>query len=138
MCIRDSGGHRVHVKTAGTSYLEALRVLAVREPALFREILAFARERYETDKATYHVSADLANVPAPEELADDALSTLLDQFDARQALHVTYGSVLTADDGKRFRGRLLEAVKTHEDLYAEVLEKHIGRHLAAFVKAQSG
>ena len=132
------GGHRVHVKTAGTSYLEALRVLAVREPALFREILAFARERYETDKATYHVSADLANVPAPEELADDALSTLLDQFDARQALHVTYGSVLTADDGRHFRGRLLEAVKTHEDLYAEVLEKHIGRHLEAFVKAQSG
>ena len=131
------GGHRVHVKTAGTSYLEALRVLAVREPGLFREILAFARERYETDKATYHVSADLAMVPAPQDLADDALSTLLDQFDGRQVLHVTYGSVLTADDGRRFRGRLLEAVNTHEDLYAEVLEKHIGRHLEAFLKKAS-
>ncbi len=131
------GGHRVHVKTAGTSYLEALRVIAAREPALFREILAFARDRYETDKATYHVSADLAKVPAPEDPADDALSTLLDQFDARQALHVTYGSVLTADGGERFRGRLLTALKTHEEAYAEALEKHIGRHLEAFVKAES-
>ena len=130
------GGHRVHVKTAGTSYLEALRVLAVREPALFREILAFARGRYENDKATYHVSADLAKVPAPEDLADDALPEVLDAFDARQALHVTYGSVLTADDGRRFRGRLLEALKTHEELYAEVLEKHIGRHIGPFLNSK--
>ena len=127
------GGHRVHVKTAGTSYLEALRVTAAHEPALFREILAFARERYETDKATYHVSADLAKVPAPDDLADDALSTLLDQFDSRQALHVTYGSVLTADGGERFRSRLLTALKTHEEAYAEALEKHIRRHLAPFL-----
>jgi len=127
------GGHRVHVKTAGTSYLEALRVTAAREPALFREILAFARERYETDKATYHVSADLAKVPAPDDLADDALPQVLDAFDSRQALHVTYGSVLTADGGERFRSRLLTALKTHEEAYAEALEKHIRRHLAPFL-----
>jgi len=131
------GGQRVHVKTAGTSYLEALRVTAAREPALFREILAFARERYETDKATYHVSADLAKVPAPDDLADDALPQVLDAFDSRQALHVTYGSVLTADGGERFRSRLLTALKTHEEAYAEALEKHIGRHLEAFLKKAS-
>jgi len=128
------GGERVHVKTAGTSYLEALRVVAGREPGLFREILAFARERYETDKATYHVSADLAKVPPPEGLDDAGLAALLDDFDARQVLHVTYGSVLTADDGARFRGRLLEALRTHEEAYAEALARHIGRHLAPFLE----
>jgi len=127
------GGHRVHVKTAGTSYLEALRVIAGCEPALFREILGFARQRYETDKATYHVSADLAKVPAPEDLADDALPDVLDRFDARQALHVTYGSVLTADDGERFHGRLLGALRRHEEAYAQALEKHIGRHIGPFL-----
>ena len=129
------GGERVHVKTAGTSYLEALRVLAGCEPSLFRDILAFARDRYETDKATYHVSADLAKVPPPEGLDDAALAALLDDFDARQVLHVTYGSVLTADDGARFRGRLLEALRTHEEAYEEALARHISRHLAPFLES---
>jgi len=129
------GGERVHVKTAGTSYLEALRVLADREPALFREILGFARDRYETDKATYHVSADVAKVPPPDDLADADLSALLDDFDARQVLHVTYGSVLTAEDGERFRSRLLDALRAHESAYEAALARHIGRHLEPFVEA---
>ena len=127
------GGERVHVKTAGTSYLEALRVLAAMEPGLFREVLSFARGRYETDKATYHVSADLGKVPAEEELADEDLVRLLDEFHARQVLHVTFGSVLTAEDGARFRRRMLEALKRHEAAYEEALEKHIRRHLAPFL-----
>jgi len=128
------GGRRVHVKTAGTSYLEALRVIARCEPGLFREILDFARERYETDKASYHISAVPAKVPAAAKLSDERLPAVLDQFDGRQVLHVTFGSVLTADDGRRFRGRLLEALKRHEEDYAEALRIHIGRHLAPFLK----
>ena len=62
-------GGLVHLKTAGTSYLEALRAIAKIDPALFREIMAFAIERYPEDRASYHVSADLAKVPAPESLA---------------------------------------------------------------------
>lgn len=127
------GGERVHVKTAGTSYLEALRVIAACEPGLFREILAFDRDRYETDKATYHVSANLANVPEPDELADEELPVLLDRFDARQVLHVTFGSVLTADGGERFRRPLVESLKRHEREYEAALEKHIGRHIGPFV-----
>ena len=36
-------GSLVHLKTAGTSYLEALRAIAGVDPAFFREILALAR-----------------------------------------------------------------------------------------------
>ncbi|MBM4019471.1 MAG: hypothetical protein FJ288_14310 [Planctomycetes bacterium] len=128
------GGRRVHVKTAGTSYLEALRVVAANESALFREILDFARCRYETDKATYHVSANLHRVPVACVLADWQLAGVLDAFDGRQVLHVTFGSVLTAGEGKRFRARLLDALRQHEEAYAEALAKHIGRHVAPFVK----
>jgi hypothetical protein len=127
------GGRRVHVKTAGTSYLEALRVAAMHEPGLFRRILGFARSRYEADKATYHVSARLEKVLIPDHLADGQLPASLDQFDTREALHVTYGSVLTAEDGAMFKTPLLAALKMHEEAYAEVLRKHIGRHLAAFL-----
>ncbi|MEW5720600.1 MAG: tagaturonate epimerase family protein, partial [Chloroflexota bacterium] len=40
----------VHLKTAGTSYLEALRTIGALDSALFRRIYVFARERYDTDK----------------------------------------------------------------------------------------
>ncbi|MBN1372814.1 MAG: hypothetical protein JW987_12815, partial [Anaerolineaceae bacterium] len=50
-------GSCLHVKTAGTSYLEALRTLAAAEPGLFENIWVLALERYPTDRASYHVSA---------------------------------------------------------------------------------
>ncbi len=84
----------VHLKTAGTSYLEALRTVAAVDPALFREIYAFARERYDTDKASYHVSAELGRAPEAADVREADLPALLEQFDAREILHVTFGSVL--------------------------------------------
>ena len=115
----------VHVKTAGTSYLEALRAIAQVEPEFFRQILSLARQQYETDRATYHVSGTLNKVP-PANAPDDAeLPDLLDQFDARQVLHVTFGSVLD-----RYGDRLLETLRANDALYAEVLAHHLQRHLA--------
>jgi tagaturonate epimerase len=127
----------VHLKTAGTSYLEALRTVAAVDVDLFREIYLFARERYETDKASYHVSADLSRAPLPEEVPD--CTTLLDQFDARQILHIAFGSVLTGrtTNGKfRFRDRFLSVLGENSDAYAENLEKHFTRHLKPFVESR--
>jgi hypothetical protein len=116
-----------HLKTAGTSYLEALRVVAQVEPSLFRQILAYAIERYPEDRATYHVSADLAKIPAPDTLADADLSALLDQFDARQVLHVTFGSMLD-----RFGGEILSVLAAHEEAHYAALEDHFEKHLSPF------
>ena len=124
----------VHLKTAGTSYLEALRAVSQIDPGLYREILDFARGRYETDKATYHVSADVGKVPPASSLSDAQLAGLLDDFDARQVFHVTFGSVLTADKGTKFRNRMLAALKGNEQAHYAVLERHLGRHVSAFVR----
>jgi tagaturonate epimerase len=118
---------RVHLKTAGTSYLEALRTVARMEPGLFRQILAFALHRYSHDRATYHVSGRLEAIPKPESLSDDDLPELLEHFDARQALHVTFGSGL-----ERFGGRLKSALLAHETQHYAALEAHFTRHLEPF------
>jgi hypothetical protein len=118
----------VHLKTAGTSYLEALRTVAQVDTVLFRKILAFARGRYETDRATYHVSAQLAKVPEPEVLGDGELAGLLDQFDARQVLHVTFGSVLD-----QFGDQIKPILQDNEKTHYEMLGKHFRRHLEPFV-----
>ena len=117
----------VHVKTAGTSYLEALRTVALVDPELFRSILALARRRYEEDRATYHVSADLKRVTAPDEPGDAELPDLLKQFDARQVLHVTFGSLLD-----QLGDRLRETLASHEEIYAELLKSHFQQHLSPF------
>jgi hypothetical protein len=112
-------GKLLHVKTAGTSYLEALRTLAVKEPALFERIWKMALEKYPVERATYHVSAELIKVPigvAPE--------TLLDDFHARQVLHVTFGSALML-----FGGEMKQALVKHADTYALYLQKHFAKHL---------
>lgn len=85
-------GPLLHVKTAGTWWLEALRTLAQCAPSLFAQIVAFARERFAADRATYHVVEDLRDVP------DAGGASLLDHDAARQMLHVTFGSVLSGKD----------------------------------------
>jgi hypothetical protein len=127
----------IHLKTAGTSYLEALRTVAAVEPDFFREIYAFARERYEIDRASYHVSAELGKVPEAADVPESALASLLEDFDAREILHVTFGSVLTQKDpqgGARFKGRLLDLLRSHPQAHAENLEAHFVRHLRPFVE----
>ncbi len=126
----------VHLKTAGTSYLEALRTVAALDPAFFRSVYVFARERYETDKASYHVSAELARAPEPAAVPEAGLSGLLEQFDAREILHVTFGSVLkeTRPDGAlRFKDTLFQLLRSHPEAYAKNLETHFVRHLRPFV-----
>ena len=135
--ISRQAGDLVHLKTAGTSYLEALRAIARVEPALFREILAFARERYPEDRASYYVSAQVARLADPGALADEELPAVLDQFDTRQALHVSFGSVLTARTGAghyRFRDRLYAALQAHEEEHYTAIEAHFRKHLAPFSK----
>lgn len=129
----------VHLKTAGTSYLEALHTVAALDQDLMRAIYAFARERYPEDRASYHVSAELERAPAIETLTSETLPLLLEQFDAREILHVTFGSVLTARDAHgewRFYDCLMDLLRTHEDVYAEYLQAHFLRHLQPFADAQ--
>lgn len=136
--IARHAGDLVHLKTAGTSYLEALRAMASIDPPLFREILAFAHERYGEDKATYHVSADPAKVPAPDQLADSELARVLDLFDGRQVLHITFGSALMArkaDGSFRFRDRFYAALRDEEEAYYAALEAHFEKHLAPLCRS---
>ena len=122
----------MHLKTAGTSYLEALRVVARHDVPMMREIIRFCRGRFDTDKATYHVSATLESVPEEGNLKDSDLEHFyLDEDDGRQILHVTFGSVLTARDNGQpmFRERLLSLLNREAHTYVEVLKKHIGRHI---------
>jgi hypothetical protein len=130
-----------HVKTAGTSYLEMLRVVARHDEKLFRELIDFARSRYDVDKATYHVSATVGGTPAPRDVKDGrTLERLyLELWEdvkpgkgftqpGRQILHCTFGSTLTNPQLATSIRRVLEA---HPNTFTHVLTEHFAKHLEA-------
>jgi len=122
-----------HLKTAGTSWMEAVRVIARKDPALFREICEFVRGQFAKDVASYHISGNPAGVPPPGTLKDSELEKVyVVEDDGRQIMHVTYGSAFTAkDDTGRwlFRDRIFALLAKEEDLYTACLQKHLGRHV---------
>jgi hypothetical protein len=130
---------RFHVKTAGTSYLEALRVVARSDDALFRRIVDFSRGCYDRDKATYHVSATLADAQPQNEVADaiELERQYLERWEdvpagkgftapGRQILHCTFGSVMTDPE---LGPAVKDVLAGNQSAYDEVLRDHFVRHL---------
>jgi hypothetical protein len=120
-----------HVKTAGTSWLEAMRVVALGDPALYREIHKYGLEAFDEARKYYHVTTDLGKIPDVDKLSDRELPELFNQNDSRQLIHITYGLILNkknADGSYAFKDRLFKFWKDHEEDYAGALAAHIGKH----------
>ncbi len=128
-----------HVKTAGTSYLEALRVVARHDESLFRRVIHVARRHYDRDKATYHVSAQIDKLPGADDEQDvtkleamyigrwsDVPAGKGFTAPGRQVLHCTFGTVLM---DRELGGEIRLLLQEHADAYTEVLADHFERHL---------
>ena len=121
-----------HVKTAGTNWLEAMRVVAMRDPKLYRDIHAYALSMFSEAKKFYHVTTDLNRIPDLKTLKDDQLESLFHQNDARQLIHITYGFILNHKDGHgnfMFKDKLFNLWDQESNTYSDNLYKHIGKHL---------
>ncbi|SEQ44145.1 tagaturonate epimerase family protein [Microlunatus flavus] len=115
----------VHLKTAGTSWAEALRVLATHDPDLMRQVLTLALDSFEANVKSYHLSCDPAKIPTDP--TDEQVARLLDVVDSRQVLHVGYGAILA-----EFRPQLYRIWDTHEEELYGIVSDHFVRHLAPF------
>ena len=123
---------KFHVKTAGTNWLEAMRVIAEIAPPLYRSVHRYALTAFDEARKYYHVTTDLAKIPDIDSLSDSRLPELFDNNDARQLIHITYGLILgkkNCDGSYQFRGELYRTWHENEDVYAQALAHHIGRHL---------
>ena len=130
--IGEKAGGRYHLKTAGTNWLEAVRIIAVKRPDLYRRIFGFALSRLDEARKYYHISANVANIPDINMLSDEELPDLMDKDDSRQILHITYGLILQErnNDGSfMFKDEIYSVLNRYEDEYYRALMKHIGKHL---------
>ena len=130
----------LHIKTAGTTWLEELIGLALSGPEalqMVKEIYAEGMSRMDELTAPYAevIDIDVSALPAPQELAkwdgEHIAATLRHvpgnaQFNphVRQLMHVAYK--LAAERGDEYLGM----VKKHEDIIApQVKENLLERHL---------
>ncbi len=128
----------LHLKTSGTSYLEALSVCAQHAPELFREIYQSSYDSYAKSRSSYQVSADLNSAPLIGNLRDDDLKELLILEGTRQILHVGYGAALTLQDSTGdfvLRNALQSCLIENKQDYDQAIEHHIGRHLSLLNKS---
>lgn len=121
-----------HLKTAGTNWLEAIRVIAQKDPLLFRQIYDFGAKHLEDAKKYYHIKTDVGDIISLEKISDISLPNLLNDDNVRQILHITYGLILQAegeDDQYLFKDKIFSLLNTFEQEYYQGLYGHIGKHL---------
>ena len=126
-----SGG-RYHIKTAGTNWLEAVRIIAAENPSLYRRMHKFAVSNLVEARKYYHISANPSKIPDIDGLDDRELPMLMDMDDSRQVLHITYGLILLdkkSDGSPTFKDEIYSTLNIHEGKYYDALKRHIGRHL---------
>jgi len=118
-------GH-VHVKTAGTSWLEAMRVVAEVNPSLYRRAHRFALEHRVEAEKYYHVSTNVADIPNIDLENDAYLPEYMNLPASRQTVHITYGLLL---DQPWFRDEFFRTMAEHEEDYYAALVRHLGKHV---------
>jgi hypothetical protein len=126
---------RYHLKTAGTFWLEAMKILAVHEPKLYRRLHQAALQRFHKATSYYVVTTNLDNIPSLDELQDRELPSLFEDPDARQLIHINYGELLRDEElGTAF----FRALHQHIEEYWAAVKQHVERHLKALGVKQSG
>jgi len=113
-----------HIKTAGTNWLEAVRLISHKNPAFYRRMHQTALSNFEKDRKSYHVTTDLSKIPALDKLSNEELPKLLDENNSRQLMHITYGSIL-----KDMKEEIYKTLNIYENEHYEMLRAHLGKHL---------
>jgi hypothetical protein len=123
--IAEATNGLVHLKTAGTSWAEALRVIAANDPDLMREVLRLALDSFEANRKSYHLSCDPTKIPTDP--TDEQVAHLMDRVDSRQVLHVGYGAILD-----EFGPRLYRVWNDNEEEHYGIIADHFVKHLEPF------
>jgi len=120
-------GMRLHLKTAGTSWLEAVRVISENDPELYRLMHKCALANFNDMLRLYHITADISKIANVDTMPDGDLPKLMEMNEARQLLHITYGPILR---DKNIRPLFFAAMHKFEKQYCEKLKAHFEKHLS--------
>ena len=118
---------RLHLKTSGTSWLEALRMIAACDPAAYRTIHRKAFEYFPEALKQYHITADIDAIPALDSRSDAQLPDFLEDPNCRQLLHISYGGLLRDPE---IHDRFFHLLHVHDESYNDYVQRHFEKHMS--------
>ncbi len=128
-------GELLHLKTSGTTYLEALRVVFRADPDLFREILEHSCQHLPEPNGRIPISTTREEaIEAAGRMQTTSEVELFSEKAVRQALHTGCEAVLSrgkTNAGQPFKEAIREILEDRRDEYRQTLEEHFDRHFAA-------
>jgi hypothetical protein len=119
---------KVHVKTAGTSWLEAVHAVMFLDPDLFKLIVDKSKVYASEGLKQYHITADFSVVPETTGKNPDDLHQFLEIPEARQMIHISFGPLLADPE---IREPFFSLLDRNEEYHYDCIEDHIARHIAA-------
>ena len=122
--FRETEG-RFHIKTSGTSWLEAVRTIARKEPSLYRRMHDCALKHIDDAKLFYVVHCDISQIPPLDTVTDAMLPEYLEKDDSRQLMHITYGFLF---EDPALKNDVLSALSTHIADYESAITAHMRKH----------
>lgn len=123
--FHESTGGRFHVKTSGTSWLQAVQLIAQTDASLFTELYRLCLLYLEESRRGYHVPICPEQFPP---LPPGDLLAFVQKPHVRQLFHISYG-VLLEEAGSAIRDLLI----AHEQEHYRLVTEHIKRHLQLLV-----
>jgi len=125
--------NKYHIKTAGTSFLEALKTVGMIDIELFKNIYTFSKKVFSKERKSYHLSTNIKNLPKKNEIKNNNIQELFEyNNDFRQVLHVAFGAILTYKSNKEnyfFKEKILKILLDNYELYNKNIIKHFSKHL---------
>ncbi len=124
--------HGWHVKTAGTHWLEACRVIAHKDPQLFVDMYHYAYDHLDDVASFYVFNAQTdGNAPKPADVTVDHCLFVLNDDDGRQVMHTMYGSLMDLQHNYHyvFRDQFWDILKKNQKLYDRYLNIHLAEHI---------
>ena len=114
-----------HVKTSGTSWIEAVKLIAESDFDFFLEILNLAVGNFQENSSSYEICAnpELINF---KKIKKENIKEVFNDENLRQIIHISYGSVLSET---HFRDRFYKILNENEERYRELLDEHLKEHL---------
>lgn len=119
--LREITEGEFHIKTSGTSWLEAVITISKVNMPLFRELYRLCLENLEESKKAYQVS--ITREQLPQEPPSD-IHLFFKQPDVRQLFHISYGALLNEK-----RKEIYNTLAEHEEEHYSAVATHIERHL---------
>ncbi len=112
-----------HIKTSGTTWLQAVRVVARCRPALFAALYRLACAALEDSRRDYPIALRAEDLP-PEPPADPEAA--LAHRAIRQLFHISYGALL-----ERYGSEIRDALAQYEAEHWAAVAANLERHLEA-------